>query len=211
MPREWVRVVYNPGITPELEEKASSPLEHPWFTKGQPPVLLSVGRLAPQKDFATLLHAFAKVRKFRTARLMILGEGELRPQLESTIDELGLQNDVSMPGFVENPYAYMKRAAAFAMSSRHEGLPTVMVEALYCGLPVVSTDCPHGPHEILQGGRYGALVPISNPDKLADAMIDVIDGRTPRPPRESWQPYTMESVLDEYVELLAGPEISAAA
>lgn len=170
LPRELIKVIYNPVVTPELLEKAKVSIDHPWFRPGQPPVILSVGRLTKQKDFPTLIRAFALVRTERSARLMILGEGEERPKLEALVRELGLEDDVSMPGFVDNPYAYMARAAVFVLSSLWEGLPTVLIEAMAVGTPVVSTDCPSGPSEILMNGKYGSLVPVGDHSALAKAI-----------------------------------------
>ncbi|MCB0360832.1 MAG: glycosyltransferase, partial [Bdellovibrionales bacterium] len=140
-----IEVVYNPVVTPELANKLPGVVEHPWFAPGRPPVFLAVGRLTKQKDFPTLIRAFAQLRKTDKARLLILGEGPDRPALEALVQELGVTEDVSLFGFVENPYAFMKRAKAFILSSRWEGLPTVLIEALYCGVPIIATDCPSGP------------------------------------------------------------------
>jgi len=112
---EWIRVIYNPIVTPELMEKAQEPLEHRWFGPGLPPVILAVGRLALQKDFSTLIHAFAQVRQNCPARLLILGEGEGRLALEALVSQLGVERDVNLPGFVANPYSYMARAAVFLL------------------------------------------------------------------------------------------------
>ncbi|MGQ9488913.1 MAG: glycosyltransferase, partial [Armatimonadota bacterium] len=162
IPEHTVRVIYNPIITPTLLRKAQEPLDHPWFRDGEPPLILGAGRLTKPKDFPTLIRAFAIVRQQRPARLMILGEGEERPLLESLARELGIEADVSLPGFVQNPYAYMKHSAVFVLSSRWEGLPTVLIEALAVGTPVVATNCPSGPAEILDGGRIGALVEVGD-------------------------------------------------
>jgi glycosyltransferase involved in cell wall biosynthesis len=169
-----IRVVYNPVVDNEMIAQAKSPLDHPWFEKGNPPVFLAVGRLTEQKDFLTLIKAFALLRKQMLARLIILGEGESRSELEAMIKTLEISEDVSLPGFVQNPYAYMSNASAFVLSSRHEGLPTVLIEAMACGCPVISTDCPSGPKEILESGKYGSLVAIGNPVALADAMLKTL-------------------------------------
>ena len=177
---ERVKVIYNPVVDDELLAKAQEPLDHPWFTDGAPPVVLGVGRLTEQKDFPTLIRAFARVRTHRRARLMILGEGELRPQLEALVRQLGLQDDVALPGFVANPFAYMARAAVFVLSSRWEGLPGALIQAMACGAPVVSTDCPSGPREILEDGRWGRLVPVGDVDALAEAISATLsDGKRP--------------------------------
>ncbi|MBD2138460.1 glycosyltransferase [Anabaena sp. FACHB-1237] len=170
-----VNVIYNPVIDDELIAKAKTPLEHPWFEKGCPPVFLAVGRLTAQKDFLTLIKAFGLLRKQKLARLIILGEGEQRTELEAMIRKLGISENVSMPGFVDNPYAYMSRGSAFVLSSRWEGLPTVLIEAMACGCPVIATDCPSGPREILEAGKYGTLVPVGNEIAISAAMLDILD------------------------------------
>ncbi|MBX2870317.1 MAG: glycosyltransferase, partial [Acidiferrobacterales bacterium] len=195
-------VINNPGITPQTRENASQPLEHPWFQPGEPPVILSVGRLHVQKDYETLLRAFHQVRKQREARLLILGDGELRDSLENLCSSLGISDDVGLPGFVDNPQAFMAHAAVYALSSRWEGLPTVLVEALYCGPPLVATDCPSGPREILQGGKLGCLVPVQDPDALAEGIISALDGQTPVAPKDSWRTYDLETIVSQYVSLL---------
>ena len=204
LPVGRVRVVHNPIVTPELRAMAAEPLEHPWFAPGEPPVALAVGRLAPQKDFATLLRAFARVREGRPARLMILGEGPERPSLEALVSELGLEGWAELAGRVLNPYPYMVRAGAFVLSSRWEGLPSVLIEALYCSVPIVATECPSGPAEILEGGRHGLLVPVGDVAALADGIAAALDGRVPRPAPESWQPYEQETVVERYLDVLVG-------
>jgi len=200
--RDRIQVIYNPIVTPEFREKTRAPLQHPWFESGEPPVILAVGRLTGQKDFVTLIEAFARVRRTQPARLLILGEGEERAVLEEKVKELGLEQDASLPGFVANPYPYMCRAKVFVLSSRWEGLPGVLIEALYCGAPLVATDCPSGPREVLAGGKHGQLVPVGNAGALAQGIHDALDGKIPRPPRESWRPFDSETVVNQYIDLL---------
>ena len=183
---------------------AAKPIGHAWFEPGEPPVFLAVGRLAPQKDFPTLIRAFAQVRARHEARLLILGGGPERAHLQSLVGELGLDGDVGLPGWVTNPYPYMVRSAAFVLSSRWEGLPSVLIEALYCGVPVIATDCPSGPVEILEGGKHGMLVPVGDVDALARGMEAAIDGRIPRPTEASWRPYDQDAVVDRYLGVLMG-------
>jgi glycosyltransferase involved in cell wall biosynthesis len=202
LPSERIRVIYNPIITPELEAKAKAAVTHPWFTPGQPPVVLAVGRLQRQKDFPTLLRAFASVREKRASRLLIFGEGPDHGDLEKQKNALGLVNDVCLPGFETNPYAYMANAAAFVLSSQWEGLPGVLIEALYCGAPLVSTDCPSGPREILADGAYGRLVPIGDVEQMAGAIEAALAGAIARPPAHSWRPFAINQVVDEYLALL---------
>jgi glycosyltransferase involved in cell wall biosynthesis len=170
-----VKVIYNPVVDRQLISKSQTTLEHPWFHTGSPPVFLGVGRLSEQKDFLNLINAFALLRQKRPARLIILGEGESRSELEAAIATLNISADVSLPGFVDNPYAYMACASAFILSSRWEGLPTVLIEAMACGCPVVATDCPSGPDEILGSGKYGDLVPVEDAPALSRAMERVLD------------------------------------
>ncbi len=175
LPLQAIKVIYNPVVTPELQQKKQEVLNHPWFKQNQPPVLLAVGRLSEQKDFTTLINAFAIIRKKSECRLIILGEGEQRKQLEALVDHLQLNDDVQMPGFVKNPYAYMVKADVFVLSSAWEGLVTVLIEALACGTPVVSTDCPSGSSEILEAGKYGRLVPVGDDQALAEAVIATME------------------------------------
>jgi glycosyltransferase involved in cell wall biosynthesis len=198
---ERVRVIFNPIVTEDVARMARSPVDHPWFADGSS-VFVAAGRLRPQKDFVTLLHAFARLRARRPARLLILGEGPERGALEALVAQLDLTRDVSLPGSTTNPYAYIARATAFVLSSRWEGLPTVLIEALSCGVPVIATDCPSGPREILADGRHGMLVAVGDADALALAMNAALDGTLPRPVAESWSPYTLDAVVDDYVPLL---------
>jgi glycosyltransferase involved in cell wall biosynthesis len=203
LPRKKIEVIYNPVITPELLEKAREPVDHPWFQPGEPPVILGVGRLTEQKDFPTLLRAFALVRKERAARLVILGEGEDRPQLKALVDELGIAEDVDMPGFVDNPYGYMAGAAVFALSSRWEGLPTVLIEAMALGKPVVATDCPSGAREILNDGRYGTLVPVGDAKRLAAGISGMLEH--PVEPFPAWvDRFRPDCTIQAYLKAIGG-------
>lgn len=198
-----IDVVHNPIVSADLPARAAEPVQHPWLRPGQPPVVMGVGRLNPQKDFGTLLRAFAALRRGREARLIVLGEGEERDALARLAAELGVANDVDMPGFVENPYAHMSKAALFVLSSRFEGLPTVLVEAMACGTPVVATDCPSGPREILEEGTLGGLVPVGDADALARSMAEALD----RPVaaerlRARAADFAVERAVDRYLELL---------
>lgn len=175
IPVERIKVIYNVVVTAELSEKMMAAIDHPWLVKHEQPVILGVGRLNRFKDFGTLICAFALVRQQRPMRLLILGEGEERAGLEMLVRELNLQADVQMPGFVANPFAYMARADLFVLSSQSEALPTVLIEAMACGCPVVSTDCPSGPAEILENGRYGDLVPVGDAAAMAAAVLKSLD------------------------------------
>ncbi len=204
VPREKVHVIHNPIDTGRITRQAEAQPDHPWFQPGQPPVLLAAGRLHPQKDYPTLLRAFASLRKVRTLRLAILGEGRERPRMEKLIQDLGIGADVRLLGFQPNPFAFMARAAVFVLSSAWEGLGNVLIEALACGCPVVSTDCPHGPSEILAKGRYGALVPVGEPEKLAHAIGEALARPADvRAGLERARAFDIQNIADQYVRLLS--------
>ncbi len=175
MPPEQIQVIRNPVITPELPERAAQHCGHPWFQPGQPPVIVGAGRFQRQKDFPTLIRAFARVRAHRPCRLVILGDGGGLAKLEALVAELELAEDVDLPGFQPNPYPFLARADLFVLSSAWEGSPNVLTEAMALGTPVVSTDCPSGPRELLDGGRYGPLVPVGDAAALAGAMSETMD------------------------------------
>jgi glycosyltransferase involved in cell wall biosynthesis len=171
LPRNRITMIFNAVDVNRIRELAAAPIADVWFSERAPPVLLAVGRLVPQKDYSTLLRAFALVRSHRSVRLVILGEGPERDRLRGEAIELGIAADFRMPGAVPNPFPHMTRAGLFVMSSAWEGLPTVLIEALACGCPVVSTDCESGPREILEGGNAGALVPVGDHGALAAAIL----------------------------------------
>ena len=173
--RDSICTIYNPVPVEYIAAKAKQPLAHPWFAPGQPPVLLGVGRLCVAKDFPNLLHAFALIRNKRPVRLVILGEGGLRTELEALAKKLNVADDVIFPGFVANPYAWMHRATVFVLSSAYEGLSNALLEAMASGTSVVSTDCPSGSAEILEDGKWGHLVSIGDPAALAHAIIETLD------------------------------------
>lgn len=193
-----IRVIYNPVVTNELAALSAERLSHPWFVPDAPPVILGVGRLSPQKDFGTLVEAFALVRAARPARVMILGEGEDRAALSRRAAALGVGGDFELPGFVANPYAYMSRAALLAMTSAWEGFGIVLVEAMACGTPVVSTDCSAGPSEILDGGRFGRLVPVGEALALAQAILATLE--------HPIQPAVLKARADDFSLDRIGPQ-----
>ena len=201
--RGRIDVVYNPVITPELYRQAAEPFSHPWFGDGAVPVVLGVGRLSAPKNFPLLIRAVANVRNRRPVRLLILGEGEDRSALEALVKDRGLTDCVALPGFVDNPYVYMRRAQLLALSSNWEGLPTVLIEALACGCPVVSTDCPSGPSEILDAGTYGRLVPMGDENALAEAIIHSLDNpHSAEFSQERIRQFTIDYATDEYAKVL---------
>lgn len=201
-PRSRIRVVYNPVISPELYEKSQAQLTHSWLPPTPTsPVFVNVGRLVPQKDQATLLHALGRVRQSVPARLVILGDGPERSRLKQLSSDLGLTEVVEFHGFAANPYPFLKAATAFVLSSAWEGLPTVLIEALALAVPIVSTDCPSGPREILQGGRYGRLVPVADSEALANALLETVYEPL-RPDPHAAESYSIENAVAAYRAIL---------
>jgi glycosyltransferase involved in cell wall biosynthesis len=207
--RPRIHVIYNPVDCRRIAELAAQPLDHPWFQPDQPPVVLAAGRLHRQKDYPTLLQAFARLRRRQTCRLVIIGEGPERVRLASLISRLGIFEDVQLPGFQKNPFAYMARAGVFVLSSAWEGLSNVLIEALACGCPVVSTDCLHGPAEVLDGAKYGTLVPVADPGALAQALEAALDRKTGADEaRQRAGYFDIGVVADRYWKLFFGSDTS---
>jgi glycosyltransferase involved in cell wall biosynthesis len=173
-PDAQVHVIHNPIFSPDFLQKADQPIPHPWFNGSGPPVILGAGRLTPQKDFPCLLKAFARVRKQMDCRLVILGRGEQKQRLLALAQALHVQDAFDLPGFVDSPGAYMKKSSVFVLSSQWEGFGNVLVEAMALGTPVIATDCPHGPAEILMEGRIGTLIPPGRPDLMAEAILETL-------------------------------------
>lgn len=204
-PSTPVTVIPNPIVTPQMRQAADAPLEHSWFRPGGPPVLVFAGRLEREKDLSTLLRAFAILRQGRDSRLLIIGDGKLRSAIESERDALGLGDSVDLPGWAANPYPYLRRASLVVLSSVWDALPTVLIEALALGTPVVSTDCGAGPREILDGGRYGPLVPPQDPRALAAALERTLVEPLPRETlRLGGQRYEVERNAELYLRLMLG-------
>jgi glycosyltransferase involved in cell wall biosynthesis len=195
-----VAVAPNPTVTPDLLPLSGKPSPHPWLRDPEVPLVLGIGRLCRAKDFPTLLRAFAQLRERRSCRLMILGKGRQAGKLLSLAAELGIQDDFALPGFVQNPYAYLSKAKLFVLSSLWEGCPNVLIEALAVGTPSVSTDCPSGPREILGEGQYGRLVPPADVEALAQAMAATLDD-PPQPEflRQAVRAYTVENSCRAYL------------
>lgn len=171
-----VHLVHNPVIDESLLVEATHAVSHPWLLeKSLVPVIMAIGRMSKVKDFSCLLAAFGYLLKRRKARLIIIGEGRQRKRLQQQIERSGLSEAVDMPGFLPSPYAYLAKASLLVVSSRREGGPNVLIEAMALGIPVVSTDCPYGPRQILDQGRLGKLVPVGDALKLAEAMEQTLD------------------------------------
>lgn len=160
----------NPMDLERIKRLAANTDVHPWCLDREVPLVISVGRLVAVKDFDMLIRAFARVLRLRPARLLILGEGRQRCRLERLIKRLDLADTVALPGFAANPFAHVARADMLVLSSRYEGSPNALIEALACGTPCVATDCRSGPREVLEDGRLGPLVPVGNVAAMADAM-----------------------------------------
>lgn len=204
--RERILVVPAPVVPARLFDAHLAQPEHPWFATPGIPLILGVGELCGRKDFATLVRAFARLRQERPCRLMILGRGSARDSLLGLARALGVAADFALPGFVPDPYAYMAHAQLFGFSSRWEGLGFVLIEALAVGTPVVSTDCPHGPAEILAQGRFGALVPVGDDLALARAMARTLDDPLPRETLQAAaRPFEIEAATDAYLRAFALP------
>lgn len=200
-----IEVIYNPTITDAVFDLANEPVGHPWLSRSVYPVIIGVGSLRLQKDFSTAIRAFERLKReeYPNAKLVILGEGGLREDLEALVAELELTEDIDMPGTVANPYAYMARSDLFVLSSRWEGCPNVLIEALACGTQVVSTDCPHGPSEILQGGRFGTLVPPNDATGLAEGIsIELGTNRDSKLLRTRSNEFSVSVIASDYQRLL---------
>lgn len=198
---EKIDVIANGVDLDEVERKAGEPIDHPWFSAGGPPVVVGVGRLVAQKDFATLIRAFANARKSMPMRLMILGSGPQQSMLAALAVRLGISGDVDLPGHIANPFPYLKRASLFVLPSRWEGMSNALLEALASGCPAVATRCS-GSVEILQEGEWGTLVPVAREDALASAIVETL--RKP-PARESQlrraADYSLAVTMSRYVQI----------
>lgn len=202
LPAGEVEILYNPVVSEELFRRADEPVTHPWLVDPKVPVVVGVGRFSPQKNFPLLIAAIAEARKKRPVRLIILGEGALRPDLEKLVRDLGLEDDVDLPGFDANPFRFLKHASLYVLSSDWEGLPTALIEALACGTPVVATDCDSGPREILDDGRLGRIVPRGNASALAEAILATLsdpgdDAQRIARARE----FSLDRAVDRYLEV----------
>ena len=177
LPREEVSVLYNPPIDDEILALSHCDVDHPWIAERKTPVIVCVARLVEQKGIDTLVSAMHLVNRKREARLIILGEGSLRSRLEKQAVDLGVENVIDFHGHVTNPFAFMRKADLFVLSANYEGFANVVAEALACGCPVVSTDAPSGPREILSDGEFGTLVPVRQPEALSEAILAALEVR----------------------------------
>ena len=176
--RDRILTIHNPVVGPDFQSRSDEEADHRWFHQPEQPVLVTAGRLVPQKDHETLLRALALHRQRANTRLIVLGSGPLEADLKALTESLNLTEAVDFMGFQSNALPYIRQADAFVLSSRCEGFGNVLVEAMGCGTPVISTRCDHGPAEILDDGQYGVLVAPGNPEELAAAMDGVAGLRT---------------------------------
>lgn len=204
IPMDRMNVIYNPCVTDKILEKGTEPPDDDLFHHVGGDLILGVGSLIEQKDFSTLIRAFSEVVKQKPdSHLVIIGDGPERTNLENLTIELGLSDKVSILGYVENVYAYMASADLFVLSSRWEGFGIVIVEAMAFGTPIVATDCPHGPREILGDGKFGRLTQVEDSLQLADAINETLYS----PPKSTEiqqraNDFHVSNVADKYEKLL---------
>jgi glycosyltransferase involved in cell wall biosynthesis len=185
-------------------------ISHPWLDAETAPIVLGVGSLAALKDFPTLINAFSIVRSKRECRLVILGDGPDRGKLESLIHQLGLQRDVYLPGFVGNPFAWMRHAAVFVSSSLTEGCPNALMQALACGTPVISTDCVGGSAEILEQGKWGRLVSVGDSIGMAESILATFDSTHHPDVRQRAKDFAVKEIAAQYLRVLFPADLSSA-
>ena len=200
-----VSTIYNPVLRPELLAMADEAAPHPFIDDSKTPLILGIGRLSSVKDFSTLMRGFHRLRARRPARLAILGEGSKRQDLMDLAEELGVLSDLALPGWVDNPYPWMKRANVIALTSRHEGLPNVLCEALALGRAVVSTDCPGGVREILADGTYGSVIRVGDDEALAAALESALaDPPASDHQRRGAERFEEQNVVSRFVDVVLG-------
>jgi glycosyltransferase involved in cell wall biosynthesis len=197
--KERISVIYNPVVTPVFVRALHDSAEHPWFADGEMPVVVGIGHLSKVKDFNTLIIAFSKVLSYQRARLIILGEGEERPALQALIDKLEISEHAHLLGYVPQPAAYLSKASVFVLSSLWETFGIVVIEALAAGLPVVATECAR---EILRDGLYGDLVPTRDSTAMAEAIIRALNGQKKVLPKGALEPFYLETVASQFLELI---------
>ena len=197
-----ISVLPNPVITADFADKSLEAVEHPWFTQRVEPVIVAVAELSKRKGIDSLLKAIAKLNQQKECRLLVLGRGSERQNLLRLAGELGIKKRVDFLGFVGNPYPYMRQADVFVLSSRYEGLPTVLIEALATGTAVIATDSPGGSREILDDGRYGKLVPVADHDALAQAILNTLNKPQLYDYKKAIQPYLVEQASEAYLTTL---------
>ena len=202
--RQEIHVIHNGIDTGEVRRRAAEPASHAWLGQTEPKLILGIGRLEFQKNFSMLLQAFALLPD-RQARLMILGEGPQREILQALAAQLGIEARFELPGYLDNPFPFLAHCDAFVLPSRWEGFANVLLEALAAGTPVVSTDCPGGPREILQGGRFGRVVPVDDVPAMAAAIQDTLQAPPDKASLvEQAGRYSIQNTARQYIELIDG-------
>ena len=195
--------VYNIVDDYPSQKKMTEPVDEEWFSDKSQPILVAAGTLTTRKGFSDLILAMKELVKSRKVRLIILGDGPLRAELEALIKKLDLNDVVKLLGFVDNPLKYFSRADIFVLSSYVEGLPNVLVEAMMSGCTPVSTDCPTGPREVLQDGKYGYLVPVRDPIAMAAGIAKALDNPIPKKLlRDAVKPFSEYAVINRHFEIL---------
>ncbi len=203
IPVEKITVIPNPIDPGRIRILAGEPLDHQWFHSKKCPIIIGLGELTHRKGFDSLIRAFAILKRKKPARLFLMGKGRGKEKLEKLCRELGLENDVEFAGYKENPFPFLAGADLFVQPSRYEGFGMALLEALALGIPVVATDCPSGPREILQDGRFGRLVPVEDHEAMADAMQESLS--SPSDPEyllQATNPYSLDRVTDRYLDIL---------
>lgn len=202
LPPEKLTTIYNPLEIDRIASFRDAPTDHEWLDQKTAPVIVAVGRLTEQKDYPTLLRAFALLRQDRTAKLIVVGEGEDRTRLETLASELAIAADVEFVGFKQNPFAWMAASDLYVLSSAWEGLPGALLQAMACGARIVSTDCRTGPDEILENGRWGRLVPVGDPGAMAAAMNAALDDVSSPDVRTRAEAFRPEYAIAAYAGIL---------
>ena len=202
IPDTKIEVVYNPVVSNKLIELSKEEPNNIFFEENKLPFILGVGRLTPQKRFDTLIKAFSLILCKYEANLVILGEGEMRNNLEELANNLNIRDKVFLPGFVNNPFIWMRKASLFVLSSSFEGLPGTLIQAMACGTPIVSTDCPGGVNEILEQGKWGRLAQVGNDKMLSQAMLLTLKSETHPDITQRANDFSVSNGVNKYLEVL---------